>query len=137
MTDIRWKQRFENFQKAFKQLSSAIDLAEERDLSEIEQQGFIKAFEFTFELAWKVLKDYLESQNVEEASFPRSVLKQAFKYNLIDNGEIWLDMLEKRNLLTHTYEETRANKAIDLIRSKYYSQIDKMKLLFETKLNEK
>lgn len=135
MNDIRWKQRFENFQKAFKQLSTAIDLKKDRDLSEIEQQGFIKAFEFTFELAWKVLKDYLESQNVD-AKFPREAIKQAFQHNLIENGEMWLDMLEKRNLLAHTYEESRATIAINLISEAYYFQMEKMNLLFEQKKNE-
>lgn len=135
MKDIRWKQRFENFQKVFKQLSTAIDLEKDRNLSEIEQQGFIKAFEFTFELAWNVLKDYLQSQNVD-AKFPREAIKQAFQHDLIKNGEIWLDMLEKRNLLAHTYEESRAITAIEVISKDYYPQIKKMNVLFEQIKNE-
>ena len=135
MKDIRWNQRFKNFQKAFKQLSTAIDLEEDRDLTEIEQQGFIKAFEFTFELAWKVLKDYLESQNVD-AKYPREAIKQAFQHDLIENGEMWLNMLEKRNFLAHTYEESRATTAVNLISEEYYLQLQKMNLFFEQKKNE-
>jgi len=135
MKDIRWKQRFENFRKAFKQLSSAIDILENRDLSEIEQQGFIKAFESTFELSWKVFKDYLEFQSID-AKYPREAIKQAFKHDLIDNGEVWFDMLEKRNLLAHTYEESRAKTAIKLISKDYFPQLVKMNQKFESKKND-
>jgi len=85
-TDIRWKQRFDNFSKAFKQLSDAITLSNVRDLSQLEQQGLIQAFEYTFELAWNTLKDYLIFEKVE-VKFPREVIKTSFKYELIDNGE--------------------------------------------------
>jgi len=93
--DIRWKQRFHNFKNAFSFLSKAISLAAP---SEIEEAGIVQAYEFTFELAWKTLKDYLEFNNIA-VKFPRDVIKESFRYELIDNGEIWLDMLDKRNRL--------------------------------------
>jgi len=121
-TDIRWEQRFDNFSKAFKQLSDAITLSNVRELSQLEQQGLIQAFEYTFELAWNTLKDYLIFEKVE-VKFPREVIKTSFKYELIDNGEIWLDMLDKRNLLSHTYEESTAELAFHLIVDAFYPQL--------------
>jgi len=87
--------------------------------NEIEQQGIIQSFEFTFELAWKTMKDYLEAQGVE-AMFPREVIKQSFHYELIADGSTWLDMLGKRNLLAHTYDEGLALEANELIKSQYF-----------------
>lgn len=86
--------------------------------NDLERQGIIKSFEFTFELAWKTLKDYLESQEVA-IKFPREVIKEAFHYEIITSGDIWMDMLEKRNLMAHTYDEEAANTALHLIRTHY------------------
>lgn len=84
--------------------------------------GIVQAFEFTFELGWKTLKDYLAEQAVK-AAFPRDVIKESVRYELIDDGEAWLDMLEKRNLLAHTYDEVRAEQADSLIRQHYFPAI--------------
>jgi nucleotidyltransferase substrate binding protein (TIGR01987 family) len=130
--DIRWKQRFSNFKKAYEHLNSGIKIANERDLSNLEEQGLIQAFEFTFELAWKTLKDYLEYQKVE-VKFPRGVIKSAFKYDLIDDGEIWLSMLDKRNLMAHTYDEKTAQIAYNLIVSEFSIQLS----LFFQNIEEK
>ena len=120
---IRWKQRFQNFEKAFLQLESAtIKL---QSLSDLEKEGLIQRFEYTFELAWKTLKNYLESQNVE-AKFPREVIKKGFQYEIIEDGEIWMDMLEKRNLMAHTYDEEIFNEAINQISTLYFSEIKKV-----------
>lgn len=119
---IRWKQRFQNLKKAFAQLEKGLGLAKP---NEIEQQGIIQSFEFTFELDWKTLKDYLESQKVE-APFPRDVIKQAFHYQVITDGDTWMDMLEKRNQIAHTYSESAANAALDLIRNKYFAALQQV-----------
>lgn len=118
--DIRWRQRFENFEKAYKQFDKAISRFE--NLSVLEKEGLIQRFEYTFELAWKTLKDYLEAQEIE-ASFPREVIKTAFHYNLIVDGEAWMDMLEKRNLMAHTYDEERFKLAVTNIKDSYYQAI--------------
>ncbi|MBI4236989.1 MAG: nucleotidyltransferase substrate binding protein [Deltaproteobacteria bacterium] len=112
---IRWRQRFENLQQAHAQLRRGLAIAAPND---IEKQGIIQSFEFTFELAWKTLKDYLESQNVA-AQFPREVIKEAFHYGVVRSGDVWMDMLEKRNLMTHTYDEGAASAALQLIRHPY------------------
>lgn len=118
--DIRWRQRFQNFEKAYKQFSAAI--VDFSKLSHLEKEGLIQRFEYTFELAWKTLKDYLESQEVP-ANFPREVIKSAFHYGLIQDGETWMDMLEKRNLMAHTYDESRFNLAVMKIKDEYYTAI--------------
>lgn len=80
-------------------------------------------YEFTFELAWKTLKDYLEAKEVD-AKFPKDTIKEAFKYELIKDGDTWMDMLEKRNLMAHTYNETNAALAYNLIVHQYYKVLE-------------
>ena len=127
--DIRWVQRFDNFTKAYNNLKNAVELSEKRELTDLEKQGMIQAFEFTFELAWKTLKDYLEYMQVE-AKFPREVIKMGFQYELIDDGDKWMDMLEKRNLMAHTYDETKAQIAFNLITQQYFGQMEKLYRFF-------
>jgi nucleotidyltransferase substrate binding protein (TIGR01987 family) len=121
--DLRWKQRFQNFEKAFLLLSDAVDKIEKLDT--LSKEGLIQRFEYTLELSWKTLKDYLESKEVI-AKFPKDVIKQSFQADLIDNGEIWMNMLEKRNLLTHTYDEKIFITAINAINNLYFDQIKKL-----------
>jgi nucleotidyltransferase substrate binding protein (TIGR01987 family) len=101
--DVRWRQRFENFQGAFAQLTKAVALARQRPLSELEQQGLIQAFEFTHELAWNVLKDYLEAQGYVDIIGSRGATRTAFQNGLVEDGEAWMDMIKARNRTTHTY----------------------------------
>lgn len=119
--DIRWKQRFQNFEKAFARLQAAVAL---QNPSDLEKAGVIQFYEFTFEMAWKTVQDYLEAQEVL-VSFPRDVIKAGFKYGLLD-GELWLDMLQKRNLMSHSYDEEDAEIAYRLIVEKYFAAIDEL-----------
>ena len=118
--DIRWKQRFENFQRALKQLSLAMDLKAQRPLSDLEQQGLIQGFEFTHELAWNVLKDYLEMEGIQGLIGSRSTAREAFKRGLVMDGAVWMDMIEKRNLSSHTYNQTVALTIVEAIAVRYY-----------------
>ncbi|MDH8679256.1 HI0074 family nucleotidyltransferase substrate-binding subunit [Fusibacter bizertensis] len=118
--EIRWRQRFENFDKAFQQLTFAINLFD--SLSILEKEGLIQRFEYTFELAWKTIKDYLEANDVN-AKFPREVIKEGFHFEIIDDGDVWMDMLEKRNLLANTYDEGRFNFVTLKIKTEYYSAV--------------
>ncbi|QQZ08981.1 nucleotidyltransferase substrate binding protein [Heyndrickxia vini] len=108
LKDTRWRQRFENFERSFKLLER---YSKQEIKTELEQAGIIQFFEITFELAWKVLKDYLESQGYIVKS-PRETLKQAFQIGLIEEGHNWIDALSKRNLTTHTYDEEFAKKFV-------------------------
>ena len=118
--DIRWKQRFDNFQRALLQLTSAMALKALRPLSELEQQGLIQVFEFTHELAWNVLKDYLEMEGIQGLVGSRSTAREAFKRGLVLDGEVWMDMIEKRNLSSHTYNLTVAHVLATSIAERYY-----------------
>lgn len=122
LKDIRWKQRFENFDKSYKLLNK---YAKQAITTELERAGIIQFFEMTFELAWKVLKDYLEAQEYLVKS-PRETVKQAFQIGLIDNGHVWMDALSNRNLTTHTYDEELANKMTNEIITMYLPELDKM-----------
>ena len=114
--DIRWKQRFQNFEKAYLFLKKGTELL---SLDDLQAAGLIQSFEFTFELSWKTLKDYLEEMGIS-LKFPREVLKRAFQSELIEDGALWLEMLEKRNELTHTYDEVQTRKAVQKIRERYF-----------------
>ncbi len=121
--EIRWRQRFSNFEMAFLRLQEAVEDFE--NLNRLSKEGLIQRFEYTLELAWKTLKDYLEAKE-EIAKFPKDVIKMSFQANLIDDGEIWMEMLEKRNLLSHTYEEKIFNQVLTEITGAYYEQISKL-----------
>ena len=122
LKEIRWKQRFENFDKSYKLLKK---YSNQEITTELERAGIIQFFEMTFELAWKVLKDYLESDGYMVKS-PRETVKQAFQIGLIDNGHVWIDALSNRNLTTHTHDEELAIKMTSEILDAYLPELDKM-----------
>ena len=122
--DIRWKQRFKNFETAISNLQEAVH---KKDLSDLEKAGVIKFYEFTFELAWKTVKDYLEEKDIE-VKFPRDAIKEGFLYEIISNGELWLDMLDKRNLMSHTYSKENAELAYHLILNEYFEELNEVYL---------
>ena len=114
--DIRWKQRFNNFLKALQTLAEAVELAQHRELTKLEQQGLIQCFECTHELAWNVLKDYLEEQGFGGIIGSKNASRQAFKDALILDGEAWMDMIKARNLTSHTYNlDVAAGIATDIL----------------------
>ena len=119
---MKWQLRFDNFSKAFLKLTENVN---KEKYSELEEAGLIRMFEFTFELAWKTLKDYLESEGFNVAS-PREVIKTAFQAGYIANGELWIEALTKRNLLTHTYDEEFAKFAVQLINEKYHEMLGEL-----------
>ncbi len=124
--DIRWQQRFSNYKKALAQLTNAIELAEERDLSELEQQGLIQAFEYTHELAWKTLKDFLEYRGNTGIYGSKDATREAFKLGLIENGEVWMDMIQSRNKTSHTYNEETVKEIVEAIESDYFVEFTKL-----------
>ena len=115
--DIRWVQRFNHFKKALSQLTKFMQKTE---LNELEEQGLIQAFEYTHELAWKVQKDFLESQGVLELFGSKNVARESFKTGLIDDGEVWLHMIESRNLTSHTYNEETTQQILQVIKGEYF-----------------
>src|SRR5437763_6663176 len=104
--DVRWRQRFANFKQALAQLLATAELARTRKLSKLEQQGLIQAFEFTHEMAWNTLKDFLARRGPTARIYgSRDATREAFAADLIEDGDVWMKMLESRNATTHIYDE--------------------------------
>lgn len=122
--DIRWIQRFHNFSKALSQLAEAVDLAGQRELSKLEKQGIVQAFEFTHELAWNTLKDFLENRGAQNIYGSKDATREAFKAGLIENGETWMDMIKSRNQTTHTYDEAIVAEIVNAIMSSYFAEFN-------------
>jgi len=133
--DIRWQQRFSNFERALKQIKNAAHLANERALSELEQQGLIQAFEFTHELAWKTLKDFLEFKGNQNIYGSKDATREAFKLGLIFNGEVWMDMIKNRNQTSYTYNEETANAIANAILSAYIDEFTSLQSRLNTLKN--
>jgi len=116
--DIRWIQRFNNYCKALERLSDAVELSQERPLTDLEKQGLIQAFEFTHELAWNVMKDFAAYQGSSEIHGSRDASREAFKQGLVNDGHVWMKMIESRNKTSHTYDEETAEEIVsDVINS--------------------
>ncbi len=133
--DIRWQQRFNNYLKAFQTLIEAAELAQTRELSKLEQQGLIQGFEFTHELAWNILKDYLEHKGFVDLIGSRDATRTAFKNGLIEDGDVWMAMIKARNQTSHTYNPELANHIADDILHSFYPAFEKMVQKF-TQLRE-
>ncbi|SHG55413.1 nucleotidyltransferase substrate binding protein, HI0074 family [Salegentibacter echinorum] len=118
----RWQQRFQNYKKALQQLENAVELAKKRKLSELEMQGLIQSFEYTHELAWKTIKDFLKEKGNFDIYGSRDATRQAFGYGLIKNGETWINMILSRNKTSHTYNEETAKDIVLEIRSHYFKE---------------
>lgn len=115
-SEKRWQQRFHNFEQAMGKLTDAV---QQESYSDLERVGLIKTTDFSFELAWKTLKDLLEYEGYEVKT-PRMVLKQAFKSEYIQDGNKWLDLLDKRNFLAHVYDDVFSKEVVLLIKEQYY-----------------
>ena len=123
--DIRWIQRFDNFKRAFARLADAAAQAKQRKLSELEEQGLIQAFEFTHELAWNTLKDFLEARGTVVRIYgSRDATREAFAAELIVNGEAWMNMIEHRNETSHTYNEKIAAAIVEAILTRYVTEFE-------------
>lgn len=118
--DIRWQQRLDNYNRALAQLTRAVELARARPLSELETQGLIQAFEFVFELAWNLMKDYFLYQGNPQIAGSRDAIRMAFKQALVLDGEGWMEMIKSRNQTAHTYNESVAQQIATLILERYH-----------------
>lgn len=128
--DVRWRQRLHSFRKAFRRLSDAAALAAQRDLTDLERQGLIQAFEFTHELAWNVLKDYLQDQGFANLIGSKNATRTAFKNGLIEDGDTWMAMIESRTLTSHTYNEDVADEVATSILARYVLEFEKLQRKF-------
>ena len=122
----RWNEKLNDFEKAVTRLKEAIDESKLFTQSSTLKDGVIQRFEFTYELCWKLMKYFLELEGIDEAKSPRSTLKEAFQYGLIDDGELWIDMLKDRNLTSHVYDESAALEIYEKIITKYFKLLSDM-----------
>lgn len=131
--DIRWKQRFQNFEKVLGHLANALEI-EQPDL--LQKAGIIQFFEMSYELAWNTLKDYLEEQGFTDVKSPRNALKKAFEIGLIEDGHTWMDLLLDRNLTSHTYDDEKATEVEELIHEKYFPVLTELYEILKIKSGE-
>lgn len=117
--DIRWQQRFANFEKALAQLTEFI---EKGKLNKFEEQGLVKCFEYTHELAWNVMKDFLTEDGIKDIYGSKTATRQAFNKGLISNGDVWMDMIVSRNDSVHGYDEKIAEKIAQKIANDYFKE---------------
>ena len=132
--DIRWIQRFKNYKKALDNLSEAVEEAKKRELSKLEKQGLIQAFEYTYELAWNVVKDFYHSRGEVSIQGSRDAFRLAFNRGLVLNGEALVNSVKSRQLTTHTYNEETADAIYQDVINRYY---DAFKELFNSLEKEK
>jgi nucleotidyltransferase substrate binding protein (TIGR01987 family) len=134
--DIRWKQRFQNFDRAVVLLREPIEQGIE-SLSDLEKEGTIQRFEFAVELDWKTLKDYLEHSGAVISSItPRAVIKDAFAARILSDGQVWIDMLDHRNLLAHTYDGSAFQSAVLAVRDRYLPAMEALHTWFVERIVE-
>jgi nucleotidyltransferase substrate binding protein (TIGR01987 family) len=129
--DSRWVQRFQNLEKAFLFFETTVD---KESYTPIEVGGLVQAFEFTFELGWKTVNDFLYEQGLN-TNYPREAIKEGFQTQIMEDGHTWLQMLDKRNELSHTYNATVAEQAIEVIKHQYYPAIEQVYFFFKEKIN--
>ena len=128
--DVRWKQRFQNFRRAFGLLREALTSKNLDEYSDLEREGIIQRFEYTFELGWKTFKDYLEFNDVllTEAT-PRKVIKECAATNIFGEAaivpEVFMDMMLERNALSHTYDFERFKQVVVRIKERYLPELEK------------
>jgi nucleotidyltransferase substrate binding protein (TIGR01987 family) len=134
----RWVQRFENFDRAILQLREAVDLLQDPDVAAIVKEGSIQRFEYTFELAWKTLKDFLIERKVTlERRAAADVIRTAFATNYISNGQDWMDALDARNEMSHVYQETAFDKVLIDVQRRFlpcFEDLHEMLMLERAKL---
>ncbi|WP_297204812.1 nucleotidyltransferase substrate binding protein [uncultured Brachyspira sp.] len=136
--DIRWKQRFNNFSKAYNLLKSVFEEKKIEDLSLLEREGVVQRFEYTYELAWKTLKDYLEyNGNLNNIDIsPRNIFKEAYSAKIIKNQESFIDMMLSRNLLSHTYDFIKFTEIIEKIENEYLKILNELHNFFLERIND-
>lgn len=133
--DVRWKQRFQNYCKAFAVFESAVETAKSRELSELEKQGLIQSFEFTQELSWKTLKDFLEYKGTDsEIVGSKDAVRKAFAAGIVENGDVWMDMIASRNVSSLTYNNETADEILKKCLDVYYDAFKSLKNRLEKEL---
>jgi len=138
MKDVRWRQRYENFDKAVLLLRGAFENRTLESFSDLESEGLLQRFEYSFKLGWKTLKDYLEFNGIVIASpvGPRSAIKAAFASGLLADGQVWIDMMLHRNQLSHMYDAVKAKEVLGTIQGRYLPALTDLRDLLTARLED-
>jgi nucleotidyltransferase substrate binding protein (TIGR01987 family) len=124
-SQVRWVQRLSHYRQALEQLTAAVKLSESRELSDLEKQGLIQAFEFSHELAWNVMKDYFDYQGGNLITGSRDATREAFNKGILQSADVWMEMIKSRNQTSHTYNKKTADEITKQIRSQYHAELVK------------
>ncbi len=127
MKDIRWKQRFQNFSKAFLKLKEALAM---ENLNELERNGLIQRFEFTLDLSWKVMSDYLKEKGFDFKPSPKDTFRLAQQNGFIDYAQALIDGLDIRNELSHDYSGDKFEKSEHILRQEVFPALEKLHKYF-------
>lgn len=122
----RWKQRLESYKKAFKQFENGVILYKSKELSDLEKQGIIQSFEYCFELGWNLMKDYLNYQGIYDIRGSRDAIRLAFKYDIVDDADVWIEMISVRNMTTHTYDPDILKDVLEEIINTFYPSLKQL-----------
>lgn len=128
--EVRWQQRFQNFNKTMRHLEQAIQI---KNPDWLQKAGIIQLFEMSVELAWKMLRDFLEEQGFQDVKSPKASIKKAFEIGILTKGHEWMQLLEDRHLTVYTYDETKADEVYQLIEKKYFSMLKELENTFKKK----
>jgi nucleotidyltransferase substrate binding protein (TIGR01987 family) len=134
--DIRWKQRFQNFENAYNVLARMMERTKLTPDDEAVEMALIQSFEFTYELAWNTMKDYLEFGGFDNLAGSKQVIRTAFQAGLIENAEGWLNAVQKRNIASHTYDENVLSEGVIFVRNDYFPLVSKLYNDLKAKVNE-
>ena len=124
--ELRWKQRFQNFEKAYNTFYRILNDSEYDPNDEVVQMALVKSFEFTYELAWNTMKDYLENEGYDDVNNSKKAIRTAFQAELINNPEIWMEMVQKRNPTSHAYNAVILKEAVEFIKDEFYPAVQKL-----------
>ena len=124
--DQRWRQRFQNFSNAYQTFCRVLERYDKNQEDEVTQLALVQAFEFTFELAWKTMKDYLENKGYDQAKNSKQTIRTAFQAELISDAETWMGAIEKRNLASHAYNSVILGETIAFIHKEFYPIVKKL-----------
>jgi len=130
-SEARWRERFGDYKKAVGRLQEAL---KKEEFNELEKDGVIQRFEFTFELAWKTVKDYLEDQNFTDISSPKKAIQKAFESGLIEDGHAWVEMQEDRNRMSHMYSQIDSEKIFVQVKNKYAKALNDLVVALEKEI---
>lgn len=131
ISEARWRERFRDYKKAMNRMQEAL---KKENFSELEKDGVVQRFEFTFELAWKTLKDYLEDQGFADISSPKKAIQKSFESGLIADGNVWIEMQEDRNKMSHMYSQSDSEKIFENIKDKYAKALNDLIIALEKEI---